>query len=63
MNNRLNDYLEDMNLLREKQAGFRKKYGTTNHIFNLKCLIDLYPFRDKKNFSELSLATKMLLIQ
>ena len=50
LNNRLNNYLENMNLLCEEQAGFRKKYGTTDHIFNLKCIIDLYLFRGKKLF-------------
>ena len=50
LNNRLNNYLENMNLLCEEQAGFRKNYGTTDHIFNLKCLIDLYLFRGKKLF-------------
>ena len=47
LNNRLNCCLEDMNVLCEKQAGFRKKYGTYDHIFNLKCLIDLYLHRNK----------------
>ena len=47
LNNRLNCYLEDMNVLCEEQAGFRKKYGTYDHIFNLKCLIDLYLHRNK----------------
>ena len=37
-----------MNLLCEEQAGFRNNYGTTDHIFNLKCLIDLYLFREKR---------------
>ena len=48
LNSRLNKYLESMNVLLEEQAGFRKGYGTTDHIFNLKCLIDLYSFRSKK---------------
>ena len=30
--------------------GCVKKYGTTDHIYNLKCLIDLYLFRGKKLF-------------
>ena len=50
LNNRLNKYLEDMIVLAEEQAGFRKGCGTTDHIFNLKCLIDLYLFRGRKLF-------------
>ena len=48
LNTRLNNYLENMNILAEEQAGFRKGYGTADHIFNLKCLIDLYLFRGKR---------------
>lgn len=48
LNNRLNFYLESMNVLCEEQAGFRKNYSTMDHIFNLKCLIDLYLHRNKK---------------
>ena len=47
LNNSLNCYLEDMNVLCEEQAGFRKNYGTYDYIFNLKCLIDLYLHRNK----------------
>ena len=42
LNNRLNSYLDNMSILYEEQAGFRKHYSTTDHIFNLKCLIDMY---------------------
>ena len=42
LNNRLNSYLENYNVLCEEQAGFRKQYSTTDHIFNLNCFIDLY---------------------
>jgi hypothetical protein len=42
LNNRLNSYLDNMSILCEEQAGFRKHYSTTDHIFNLKCLIDMY---------------------
>jgi hypothetical protein len=31
-----------MSILCEEQAGFRKHYSTTDHIFNLKCLIDMH---------------------
>lgn len=40
LNNRLHTYLENSGLMCEEQAGFRKGYSTTDHIFNLKCLID-----------------------
>ena len=62
LNNRLNNYLESMNLLCKEQAGFRKKYGTTDHIFNLKCIIDLYLFRGKKNYFAPLLTIKKPLI-
>jgi hypothetical protein len=48
LNNRLSCYVENYNVLCEEQAGFRKGYGTVDHIFNLKCLIDLYLARSKK---------------
>ena len=48
LNNRLSNYLESLGLLCEEQAGFRKGYSTIDHIFNLKCLIDLYLFRKRE---------------
>ena len=42
LSNRLNSYLDIMSILCEEQAGFKKRYSTTDHIFNLKCLIDMY---------------------
>ena len=50
LNNRLNIYLDSMNLLCEEQAGFRKNYSTIDHIFNLKCLIDLHLLGSKSLF-------------
>ena len=34
----------------EEQAGFRKSYSTLDHIFNMKCLIDLYLCKKQKLF-------------
>jgi hypothetical protein len=42
LNNRLNSYLGNYNVLCEEQAGFKNQYSTTDHIYNLDCLIDLY---------------------
>ena len=42
VNNRLNKYADRVNLINENQAGFRKKYSTTDHIFLLKNVIDLH---------------------
>ena len=48
LNNRLHTYLENSGLMCKEQAGFRKGYSTTDHIFILKCLIDLYLHRGRK---------------
>jgi hypothetical protein len=48
--NRLNEFIESYNVLGEEQASFRRKYGTTDHIFNLKCLIDVYLWKKKSLF-------------
>ena len=48
LNNRLNAFLNVYGVLNENQAGFRKMYSTTHHIFTLKCLIDLCKFRKRK---------------
>ena len=50
LNNRLNAFLNVYGVLNENQAGFRKMYSTTHHIFTLKCLIDLCKFRKRKLF-------------
>ncbi|MEW8548127.1 MAG: reverse transcriptase family protein, partial [Candidatus Thiodiazotropha sp.] len=50
LNARINDFLESYGILGEEQAGFRKTYGTNDHLFNLKCLIDLFLFKKKRLF-------------
>ena len=42
LNNRLNDFTSANNIINVNQAGFRKGFATTDHIFTIKCLIDLY---------------------
>lgn len=40
LNNRFkNCYLENMNILCKEQAGFRKTYGTYDHIFIFQCIV------------------------
>ena len=50
LNKRLNNYLEEMNLLNENQTGFRQNYATTYHIFTLHCMIELLRFQKQKSF-------------
>lgn len=48
VNNRLTDYANEQKLISENQAGFRKHYSTTDQIFVLKAIIDIYKHRKKK---------------
>jgi hypothetical protein len=48
LNVRINSFIENMNILKEDQAGFRKGYSTSDHVFSLKCLIDLYLHNKKR---------------
>ena len=45
-----NMFLESYGILGEVKAGSRKNYGTNDHMFNLRCLIDLFLFKKKKLF-------------
>lgn len=40
MNSRISKFLEDDNIIRKEQAGFRKGYRTTDQIFVLKKIVD-----------------------
>ena len=46
LNNRLNAFITDNNILSQNQAGFRKSHSTLDHVYSLKCLIDI--FMEKK---------------
>ena len=44
----MNNFLDANKVLNENQAGYRKKYSTTDHVFVIKTLIDLYLSNKKK---------------
>lgn len=50
LNERLKEYAHENNILSESQAGFRSEYSTVDHIFLLKCVIDLFNWKKKKLF-------------
>ena len=50
LNDRLVTYNDEINLIYESQAGFRKGYSTIDHIFVLTCLIDLFVWKKNKLF-------------
>ena len=50
LNKRLGEFSDDNEILKENQAGYRPRYGSTDHIFLLKCVIDLYLSKNKKLF-------------
>ena len=48
LNSRINNFLEEFDLLNENQAGFRAGYSTTDHIFLLHSLIEIMKHSKKK---------------
>ena len=50
LNTRLLNFCENSAILMENQAGFRKNYSTTDHIFVLKHIVDLFCLRKKRLF-------------
>jgi len=48
LNTRIEEYLNESNLLGLEQAGFRKNHSTIDHIFLLNSLIDLYLQKRKR---------------
>ena len=51
INDRLTKYLDEPNIIHNNQIGFRKGYRTSDHVFVLKSLIDLYTKSDKKVYA------------
>ena len=50
LNQRREKFLETHNILNENQTGFRKTYSTVDHVFSMKCLIDMFFSKKKKLF-------------
>ena len=50
LNNRLTEFLDKNDKRSENQAGFRKGYGTTDHMFVLNSLIEIMKVSKKKLF-------------
>ncbi|MEW8547774.1 MAG: reverse transcriptase family protein, partial [Candidatus Thiodiazotropha sp.] len=50
LNNRLTNFLNNSNMLNENQAGFRKEYSTSDHIFVLSSLIEILKVKKQKLF-------------
>ena len=50
LSERLSTFIEENAILKENQAGFRKHYSTTDHIFALYSLIEILKHEKKKLF-------------
>ena len=48
LNNRLDKFLVENNIIHENQIGFSKKSRTSDHIFVLKCILEMYLKTDTK---------------
>jgi hypothetical protein len=47
LNNRLNDYIEQFNVIGNEQAGFRNGCSTLDHMFTLYGIIDILLYKKK----------------
>ena len=50
LSDRLSTFLEECEILHQNQAGFRRNYSTTDHIFSLYALTEIMKFEKKKLF-------------
>ena len=50
LDRRLTTYLDQYNIIHENQAGFRKHYSTSDHLFTLQALIEILRKKKQKLF-------------
>ena len=50
LNDRLTTYINLNEMMSEAQAGFRKGYSTTDQIFTLKCIVELFVCQGRRLF-------------
>ena len=50
LNNRLNKYVDEYEIIGNHQAGFRKNHSTIDNLFVLHCLLDMLGAQNKKLF-------------
>lgn len=62
LNQRLTKYLDENETVNENQAGFRKGYGVTDHIFVLYSLIEIMKKVNKNYFAHLWIFRKLLIL-
>ena len=48
MNDRLQLFLDETSVIGEEQAGFRPSYSTSDHIFTLHSIVDIYLSKKKR---------------
>jgi hypothetical protein len=62
LNARIYGFLDENSLLGNEHAGFRKQHSTTDHVFSLHCLIDLYLQRRKNCIVHLLIIENVLTV-
>ena len=62
INYRLTLFVDNNNIIGPEQAGFRAGFSTTDHMFAIKTLIDLYNHKRKKYSAALSITAKPLIV-
>ena len=50
INKRLTAFINSKQIMSEAQAGFRKGYSTTDQIFTLKCIVELFLCQGRRLF-------------